>query len=1447
MSAVGRITGPLLKADLLRNEVDLAFETDLLYLDVNTHADGAGNTDGSGLVGIKTNSPTHDLTVNGTTRTVNLITDIQADIADITILGNDISTTESILSLTPSGVSPVVYQARLRVDDIDITNNVISTNSTNTNLEIRPDGTGEVHVFANMNVDGDIHATGDIQIDGTSITFGDADTDSIDFNADVASDIIPDTDNTWTLGTGGTQYDSANDFALGDATLVVSAGVGTLSIPAAGTTWVDALTAYTIPTVFLVVLEEIQGSSFNITTSGVWSGTNPQTITVSASTIADGSYNITRFNIGAKRWADVWTNALYADTIDTGDLVVDNINLNLRQENILYVAKGGSDSYSGTHQNDPYLTVEYALSQATAGTTILIYPGEYEEVFPLTVPVGVTVKGTGIRSVKIVPTVATNTNDAFLLNGETTVEDLTIADFYSPGYAFKFATGFTVTSRSPYIRNITVLTKGSVTDPVTDPLGFDEGDAGKGAYIDGAVATASSKEASMLFHSVTFITPGVDCISATNGARIEWLNSFTYYADKAFYAFNSNDGLALDGKTRLRINNTTGVWNVGNTLTYYDTDGTTVLATGTIESIDGDFYVIDGNSAGFETVTDRTGKLAYVNGDAQLSSTQVKFGTTSLALDGTGDYVRYDIQPDFGFGTGNFTLETWVYKSADTGQETLLDFRTAASDNAVALGIRNANKPYVYVNGTYQIDSATALNLNAWNHVAYVREGTTGTLYLNGVSVGTWSDNTDYGTTKPLTIGAGYTGTFTFLTGYLDDIRIVKGVAKYTAGFTPPVNPLTGDINTVLLLHFNGTDGGTTIDDDGVTYQDLRTSAGGTANLINFADYSDFGAEVRAIASAAVYGNYGFYGDGSGVIAYLISQNFAYVGAGKDDSNDPTTRIDAQEVEELNDAHVYYTSVDNEGNFKVGDYFHVNQKTGDVTFNGEAFAITALAGITFTDGTDTTIINPGEVTVNNIKIYDNNIDSITGDINVTSSNGEINLQNDTYITGNLDVTGDITIGGNIQIGDEATDTVSFVAGITSDLIPSTTATYDLGTDSLRWNTVYVSRVEIDDLIIDSNTIATTSNNDDLTLTANGTGRIYIPSNDVEIDQNLTVTTDLTVTTGLTTLQDVGITGNITQTGNIDLTGDYTVSGTADISNNVTVNGNLYLDQISISTNIIATTPTDTDLELQANGAGAVVFESLRVQDNDIQSTVTNSGITLTPQGTGNVIIDSNQSLIIPVGTTLERPAVPENGMIRYNTTIGRYEGYSDGEWIALAGVESVDGLTRILPEATPGAGDNILYFYANNNLTATIDEDKLYTVNLQTDDLEITGNTISALAPDTDINFVTSGTGGVVLEGLKFDAGTITNTVADAVTEIAQQGTGYVKVAGTFGLVVPSGGNADRPAPQYSETGMIRFNTDNQFMEVYNGVAWTSVAGTSSGVTFNDATEIGIAMALTVG
>ncbi len=1407
--AVGRISGPLLKANLLRQGVDLAFETDLVYLKV-TDPDSANHR-----VGIKTNDPTHTLHVNGTTKTTNLLVDTLAEIADISISATTISTTQDVLSLLPSGASPVVYQAKLRVDDIDIENNVISTNSTNTNLELRPNGTGTVEVFADTNVYGNIHATGNITADG-NITLGDANTDNITFAADVASNIVPDADDTYTLGESG------------------------------------------------------------------------------------------------KRWADVWTNNLFADVIDTGDLVVDSINLNLRQGNIWYVAVNGSDTYSGTHQNDPFLTIKHALSQATTGDTVYVYPGDYEEIFPLTVPQGVAIVGANLRSVTIRPTAATRTLDCFKMNGETTIQDFTITGFeHEPigntGHAFTFAPGMTVSTRSPYVKNITVLTFGSSvrlgTATADDPRGYAAGDAGHGAFLDGSLVNANSIEAAMLFHAVTFITPAAETLIATNGARIEWLNSFTYFADKGMYLYSGSEGFAGQGRTEVRVSGDTGTFAAGNILSYYDTDGVTVLGSGTIDEVgtDGKIY-LTGKVTGLETQAERGGKTITAGGNAQLSTAQKKFGTASLYLDGTGDYANIASSADFAFGTDDFCLEMWVYPTSTGTYRTLFDLRTAApaDGGGIILGLTDTNQLYFYYNFNYRVGPVGTVAQNTWTHIALSRVSGNTRAFVNGTQVGsTYVDTNNYGT-RPLRVGADPNGNYA-LTGYVDDLRVSNGAGRYASNFSVPTSALTNDADCVLLAHFDGADTSTVFVDDVLLPQDIRTDAGGTATAFSLVDYSDFGAEVRSIGSAAVYGNYGIYGDGLGVVAYLIGQNLAYIGVLHRTDNDVTYVVQANEVVELNGAKIYYSSVDHKGDFRVGDLFYVNQAAGTVEFTTTSFNISSLTGVTFTDGVNTTYIDGTEVSTGNIKISGNTIESTTGVVNVLSASDEINLQNNVNITGNLDVTGNVTVGGNITLGDQPTDTISIVAGITSNITPGVTETYTLGTNGLQWANLYTGNLHIDSINIDGNVIKTVDSNADLELRANGTGRIYVPNDNVLIDNNLTVL-------GTSTLGNTNITGTVTytgdiiQTGNVTQTGNYSVSGTLTVGSdaqfqnikiagntikttqsnsnlelsaagtgiitmpynnvslgqNLTVGGNVsstnalatnrvtaeefYTGDVIVKDNYIATTVSNSNLELRANGTGYIVLEEFNVNANVISSN-SSSDVVLQP-GTGKVVtISSNQSLIIPVGNTAERPTA-QSGMIRFNSQMGRYEGYDGVNWIKLSGVGDLDETTYITAELTPGANDDTIRFYNNNVLTADLTSARLQVPRVEVDNIIIDGNTISSTT-NTDIIFNATGTGSIKLANFAVKDNTITNTVSGAVTTITQSGTGYFKIAGTNGFVVPTGVSSERPA--YAVTGMTRYNSELKQLEIFNGTTWDSAAGAGGGINAATAEDIAITYALILG
>ena len=206
--AVGRISGPLLKDNLLRNGVNLAFETSLLYLDVV-----------NSRIGINTTQPAYDLDVNGTARANNLYATTQANLATFTITSNTISSSSNTINLTPNGVNPTVFSGTINVGTLTVSGNTIQAAGTNNDVNITANGTGAINLNSNVLVNGNLHATGSITADG-NIQLGDQTTDTISFTGEVNSDILPAVTNTYNLGSSALSWNTvyANSFSVSNLT-----------------------------------------------------------------------------------------------------------------------------------------------------------------------------------------------------------------------------------------------------------------------------------------------------------------------------------------------------------------------------------------------------------------------------------------------------------------------------------------------------------------------------------------------------------------------------------------------------------------------------------------------------------------------------------------------------------------------------------------------------------------------------------------------------------------------------------------------------------------------------------------------------------------------------------------------------------------------------------------------------------------------------------------------------------------------------------------------------------------------------------------------------------------------------------------------------------------------------------------------------------------------------
>ena len=261
--------------------------------------------------------------------------------------------------------------------------------------------------------------------------------------------------------------------------------------------------------------------------------------------------------------------------------------------------------------------------------------------------------------------------------------------------------------------------------------------------------------------------------------------------------------------------------------------------------------------------------------------------------------------------------------------------------------------------------------------------------------------------------------------------------------------------------------------------------------------------------------------------------------------------------------------------------------------------------------------------------------------------------------------------------------------------------------------------------------------------------------------------------------------------------------------------------------------------MRASGTGAIKLEGLTVNDTTISSA---TNITFNP-GSELLIIDSTGGLRLPIGTTAQRDNSAGSGQLRYNTDLNRFEGYDGSNWFNLAGVEDLDGNTKITAETSPGANDNVITFKIAGSDIATLTDTKFTVPQLQVDNINIDGNVIST-STNTDLQFSANGTGAVKFENFAFSGSTITNTVADAVTVFQNSGTGYVSFSGTYGIVLTVGNTSARGA---TAQGLVRYNTDDERVELYDGSQWLSVAGSAGGITFAEAKDFSIEAALIVG
>jgi hypothetical protein len=237
MSQLGRIGGQVLTDNLLRAGVDLAFETDLLYLDVNNRQ-----------IGIRDSTPIYTVDVNSHLNTNSFTVVNQIRIDDILIESNTISSITSPIDVYT--VSPVIAHDRLITSALEFDDNFISSFSNN-DIVLNPNGSGTIQLQANttvvgeLDVSGNINVTGNLRSDGVVIV-GDNAVDTVTIAPDLTQDLVPGDNNLYSLGSAlkrwNTGYSNNVDlntgFTAGNITIAapssISNAVGNISINISG-------------------------------------------------------------------------------------------------------------------------------------------------------------------------------------------------------------------------------------------------------------------------------------------------------------------------------------------------------------------------------------------------------------------------------------------------------------------------------------------------------------------------------------------------------------------------------------------------------------------------------------------------------------------------------------------------------------------------------------------------------------------------------------------------------------------------------------------------------------------------------------------------------------------------------------------------------------------------------------------------------------------------------------------------------------------------------------------------------------------------------------------------------------------------------------------------------------------------------------------------------------
>lgn len=194
-------------------------------------------------------------------------------------------------------------------------------------------------------------------------------------------------------------------------------------------------------------------------------------------------------------------------------------------------------------------------------------------------------------------------------------------------------------------------------------------------------------------------------------------------------------------------------------------------------------------------LTDEMSNPITLHGDAVRSNTRSKFGGYSGYFDGTGDHLTLPYTADFILGNNDWTLDAWFNSNSFAGQQGIVSKDTWGTSFDWCIAITNTTTITLATNKGTQtlIVTVPTMSTDVWYHVAIVRYSGTNTIYLNGIDYGSNAMSITNISQTQITVGClSWNNPNDFFNGYIDELRISKGIARWIENFTPPIGPYNG-------------------------------------------------------------------------------------------------------------------------------------------------------------------------------------------------------------------------------------------------------------------------------------------------------------------------------------------------------------------------------------------------------------------------------------------------------------------------------------------------------------------------------------------------------------------------------------------------------------------------------------------------------------------------------